>query len=210
MKVRDLIKCVGYEPTPTNSNDSYVNQGSTSSRESVKINNEYIENHPYGDNIYVDNTQSFIVGANTITTFPVLEETNLDDDETAEVLSYLLKLQDEYFGPSLPLADELCKKFVWNMPSEVYKSFKDSLDYDVPDALNILTLFYAFCMKDVSRTGMFKFIDRLRSMIDEVETQEILDTIYYDDDYADEPYDDESPTDNSFNSTDEDSLITTT
>lgn len=181
MKVRDLIKCVGYEPAPTNPNDSHVNQGS-------------------------------FIGANTITTFPVLEETNLDDDETAEVLSYLLKLQDEYFGPSLPLADELCKKFVWNMPSEVYKSFKDSLDYDIPDALNILTLFYAFCMQDVSRTGMFKFIDRLRSMIDEVETQEILDTIYYDDyaDDADEPYDDESPTDNSFNSTDEDSLITTT
>lgn len=180
MKVRDLIKCVGYEPAPTNSNDSRVNQGLTTSCESVKIVDEYIENHPYGDKIYADNTQ-FFIDANT-TTFPVLEETSLDDDETTEVLSYLLKLQDEYFGSSLPLADELCKKFVWNMPREVYELFKDSIDYDTPDALNIMTLFYAFCMKDLTRTGMCKFISKLCSMIHE-------DDICYDesnDEYIDE------------------------
>ena len=186
MKVRDLIKCAGYKPTPTpiamdfdDGSDSPIPRQST-------------EKPTMGE-----------------TTLLELEETNLDDDEITEVLSYLLKLQDEYFGQSLPLANELCQKFVWNMPREVYKSFKDSLDYDIPDALNILTLFYAFCMQDVSRTGMFKFIDRLHSMIHEVDTQETLDVIYYND-YADEPYDDEPPVDNSSNLTDDDCLITTT
>lgn len=132
-----------------------------------------------GDRGFIDEKTTPTVGCDNIdygntTMFPV-EDTNLNDDEISEVLSYLLKLQDEHFGTTLPLADELCQKFVWNIPREVYTLFKDSLDYDIPDVLNILTLFYAFCMRDTTRSGMRTFIDKIHSMIHEE------DETYYDD-----------------------------
>lgn len=200
MKVRDLIKCAGYKPTPIAMDFAMdFDDGSDflipcqSTEEST--NETFYTNHgllppSIGEPVCMGKT-----------TLLELEETNLDDDEITEVLSYLLKLQDEYFGQSLPLADELCQKFVWNMPREVYKLFKDSIDYDTPDALNIMTLFYAFCMKDLTRTGMCKFIDKLCSMFHIADTMfNIEDMIFYDE-YIDESDNDIIPDDHLVEST---------
>ena len=101
------------------------------------------------------------------------EETNLNDEEISEVLSYLLELQENYF-PDSPLSDELCKKFVWNIPRDVYKSFKDSKDYGSDAAFNIMTLFYAMCMDMETPICVF-----LKALISDklLGNQEVIDII---------------------------------
>ena len=74
------------------------------------------------------------------------ENTNLDDEEINDVLSMLLEFQDKYFN-DLPLSKDLCKKFMWNIPKEVYKAAVKATNYGY-DFLNPLILFYAFCVDE--------------------------------------------------------------
>lgn len=92
-----------------------------------------------------------------------VENTNLDDNEINEVLSYLLYLQEKYFK-DLPLSSELCKQFMWNIPKNVYKSFKECMEYGEPDILNPMMSLYIFCV-DEPRFSVGKFIDTLYNLI---------------------------------------------
>lgn len=107
-------------------------------------------------------------------------ETNLNDDQIAEVMSYLLKIRDRYFsgeGREIPLAKDLCKNFVWNLPTPVYKAFKDAEDYMHPDIMNPLMLMYIYCVEDpgyyyprflaILEEEMFSEEDVLRKAYDE-------------------------------------------
>lgn len=67
------------------------------------------------------------------------------DEQINEIMSYLLKLQEEVFGNDIPLNKDLCKSFVWNIPDDVYKAFRNSIDYGDPMITNPITLFYLFC-----------------------------------------------------------------
>ena len=59
---------------------------------------------------------------------PEVEHTVLNDNEIADVLSYLLELQEKYFN-DIPLSKDLCKQFMWNIPKEAYKAFREARDY---------------------------------------------------------------------------------
>lgn len=93
-----------------------------------------------------------------------IENTVLNDDEIAKVLSYLLYLQKEYFG-DIPLSKELCKQFVWNIPKNVYDAFDKSLIREEPDILNPLLFFYIFCV-DEPREMIEEYINIIHSIFE--------------------------------------------
>lgn len=87
-----------------------------------------------------------------------VENTILNDDEIAEILSRLMEYQEKYFY-SIPLANSLVKQFVWNIPKTVYYAFRDARDYGI-DIIDPILLFYVFCTED-PRNAMPVFIDIL-------------------------------------------------
>ena len=95
----------------------------------------------------------------------VEEDTNLDDEEINDVLSMLLEFQDKYFT-DVPLSRDLCKKFMWNIPKNVYKAAVKARNYGY-DFINPLILFYVFCVDEPDfAIGKFMHI-LLNAMTDE-------------------------------------------
>ena len=95
----------------------------------------------------------------------VEEDTNLDDEEINDVLSMLLEFQDKYFT-DIPLSRDLCKKFMWNIPKNVYKAAVKARNYGY-DFINPLILFYVFCVDEPDfAIGKFMHI-LLNAMTDE-------------------------------------------
>lgn len=93
------------------------------------------------------------------------EDTILNDNEINEVLSELLRIQNEVF-PYMPMRQDLVKKFMWNIPREVYNAWKDYVDYDLPLATNPLLYFYLFCV-DEPACGIFYFVREIMASIDD-------------------------------------------
>ena len=100
-----------------------------------------------------------------VSTNNVEEDTNLDDEEINDVLSMLLEFQDKYFT-DIPLSRDLCKKFMWNIPKNVYKAAVKARNYGY-DFINPLILFYVFCVDEPDfAIGKFMHI-LLNAMTDE-------------------------------------------
>ena len=93
------------------------------------------------------------------------EDTILNDDEINEVLSELLRIQNDMF-PLMPMRQDLVKKFMWNIPREVYNAWKDYVDYDNPTATNPLLYFYLFCVEDPYQ-GIGYFVREIMASIDD-------------------------------------------
>lgn len=74
------------------------------------------------------------------------ENNELEDSQISEIMIQLLEFQEKYF-PMIPLAEELVKKFIWNIPKPVYKAFRDARDRE-RDALNPILFLYLFCTDD--------------------------------------------------------------
>lgn len=105
-----------------------------------------------------------LLETNQPTTLPEsVEKAELTDDEANEVLSYLLYLQTEYFS-EIPLARELCKQFVWNMPREVYEAFSTNRTYEEPDVINPLIFLYILCTED-PYFSMGKYVNIIHNLI---------------------------------------------
>ena len=68
----------------------------------------------------------------------------LNDDEIANVLTWLLEFQEKYF-PTTPLSETLHQDFMWNIPKEVYNAAVDAKAYEYPDALNPIFWLYICC-----------------------------------------------------------------
>ena len=117
---------------------------------------------------------------------PSLENSELNDDEIDKVLCYLLRLQSEYFN-DVPLSRDLCKKFMWNIPRNVYNSFQKAIALDEPDILNPLMFFYIFCVDD-PYFAMGKFVNIINNLIgpDEMELIENKIELYDQNNYEDE------------------------
>lgn len=84
------------------------------------------------------------------------EETNLDEKQVSEIIDFILIVKDKYFS-DIPLSTKLTRNFIWNIPEEVYKAFRNAQDYMRPDILNPIILFYIFCT-DCPDEAMGKFI----------------------------------------------------
>lgn len=93
------------------------------------------------------------------------KDTTLNDDEINEVMSFMLKIQDEYF-PEIPLNDELDKKFVWNISRIVYEAHIYRIERGDPIILSPLVPFYALLTEDPLYT-MGVYWSKIASMINE-------------------------------------------
>ena len=95
------------------------------------------------------------------------EDTILNDDEINEVLSELLNIQNEIF-PLMPMRQDLVKKFMWNIPREVYDAYKDYVDYGNPIITNPLLYFYLFCVEDPSYCMGYFVREIMKSINDDI------------------------------------------
>lgn len=75
---------------------------------------------------------------------PGYDNTILNEKQTTDVVTMLLEFQDKYFSAT-PLSDKLERRFVWNIPLNVYKAAMLARDKEWPDCLNPLYWFYIFC-----------------------------------------------------------------
>lgn len=87
---------------------------------------------------------------------PGFENTELNDDQIAEVLNTMLKYQDTYFSET-PLNSELVQAFVWNIPKDIFKTHAYVKDHCLPDVMDPIYWFYMFCMKNPEQ-AIGKFI----------------------------------------------------
>lgn len=117
----------------------------------------------------------------------------LNEDEISEIMSYMLQLQTEYFS-DIPLSKELSKKFMWNIPKEIYRQMRNNIDKDDPVILNPILYLYIFCT-DYPEFAMGKFILTILNLCDESEYDEIVrrskeyDNVETDDEDIDESND---------------------
>lgn len=102
---------------------------------------------------------------------PEYENTELDDDQIAEVLNTMLAFQDEYFSAT-PLNSELVEKFVWNIPKDVYKAHLYVKDHELPDAMDPIYWFYLFCMRN-PQEAMGKFLVQAMNSISDDDYEKI-------------------------------------
>lgn len=100
-----------------------------------------------------------------------LSSSELTDDEISDIMSYMLMLHDKYFN-DIPLKNELCKQFVWNIPRDIYEVHLKIQEYDYPDYLDPLMTFYMFII-DSPDTYIPQFISRMYDIMDE--NQHIFD-----------------------------------
>lgn len=128
MKYWKLIKVDGKTPSTSHKN---TNNNTTDLSENMKQILEYMKN-----------------------TAPVpapsgFDETNLNDEQVNDVLTWLLEYQENYFS-ELPLPDDLDKKFVWNIPKELYNAAKRNKDLGNPECLNPIFWLYGMLLEEPS------------------------------------------------------------
>lgn len=93
------------------------------------------------------------------------ENSLLDDYEVNELLTCALDFQNKYFK-QLPLAKELIKEFIWNIPRDILKGVRLCKNNDdIPDVLNPMFLMYLFLTKEPS-DGIGLYLEILREQID--------------------------------------------
>ena len=102
---------------------------------------------------------------------PEYENTELNDDQIAEVLNTMLAFQDKYFSAT-PLNSELVEKFVWNIPNDIFNAHVYVKDHCLPDAMDPIYWFYLFCMKN-PQEAMGKFIVQAINSMSDKDFEEI-------------------------------------
>lgn len=131
------------------------------------------------------------------------EDTSLNDEEIADVLSMLLEFQEKYFS-DVPLTDNLSRSFMWNIPKPIYNAAKRMHDIDEPDCLNPIYWFYIMCLADPEYM-MAKFLVLATNSISDKEYDRIdkLADMYDEDNKIEEDEDEE----NNSSDNEDDSLI---
>lgn len=104
----------------------------------------------------LDEIVEFIKNGNPNNAPESIEHSQMNDNQAGEIMSTLLKYQDEYFS-EVPLSKDLIQPFVWNLPPEVYNAHIDAKDLEYPVVMDPLFWFYIFCMNN-PKEAMAKFI----------------------------------------------------
>ena len=120
----------------------------------------------------LDEIMEFIKNGNPTTTAPdSIEHSQMNDNQAGEIMSTLLKYQDEYFS-EVPLSKDLIQPFVWNLPPEVYNAHIDAKDLEYPVVMDPLFWFYIFCMNN-PKEAMAKFITLAFNALDNTDAGKI-------------------------------------
>jgi len=129
-----------------------------------KVDMSSIENKLDETNKTIEALKEFMKQPNVTQISTAEEDTILGDREIEEVMTTLLKFEKEYFS-DIPLSSELVKKFVWNLPMDVYDAHMSVLDYSSPDILDPLMCLYALLTEDPSYT-MGVYMQKVKELID--------------------------------------------
>ena len=143
MKLKEMLKSMSY--MCHEENKSNVNPQPEETVEHTVENNTSEET-----SAILAQLKEFLQQPNTTQISQAEEETILNDDEINEVMSTLLRFQDEYFQ-DIPISEELTKKFVWNIPKNVYEAHMVAAEYG-NDVLDPLITFYALLTEDPAYT----------------------------------------------------------
>ena len=99
--------------------------------------------------------------------------TQLSDDEVADIMTYLVNLQNTYFQ-DIPLASDQIKAFVFNVPSHVYDGMRDAIDREDPDVMNPIMMMYVAFIDD-SGISMGKYLEIIRKLLDDEKTKTYIE-----------------------------------
>ena len=119
----------------------------------------------------LDEIMEFIKNGNPNNAPESIEHSQMDDNQAGEIMSTLLKYQDEYFS-EVPLSKDLIQPFVWNLPPEVYNAHIDAKDLEYPVVMDPLFWFYIFCMNN-PKEAMAKFITLAFNALDNADAATI-------------------------------------
>lgn len=94
----------------------------------------------------IEALKEFLKQPNVVQMSEAEEDTILGDAEINEVMSTLLEFQEKYFA-DIPLSKDLVRKFVWNIPQNVFDAHMEVKDYGL-DVLDPLICLYALLTED--------------------------------------------------------------
>lgn len=148
MKYWELIKVSGKTSTLTSTPNDVTNNEKENNREADKLITDFITESRKRDseiNDSISDIRAFLEELKTKNCEPPkgFEDTALNNDEITDVLNMFCEFYDRYFTDT-PLADELSRIFVYNIPKPVYKAARYMHDHMEPDCLN--PIYWFICM----------------------------------------------------------------
>jgi len=107
------------------------------------------------------------LGSTVLTTVePEDESTYLSDDEVMYIMSELARYEELYFE-DIPLSRNLqnTKKFIYNIPRNVYKLIKRNIDNYENELLSPLFALYPLLVDDMSNDTQMMYLSKLGEFI---------------------------------------------
>ena len=87
------------------------------------------------------------------------------DDEALYMIQLFKKYQDQYFA-DIPVAEEICKPLLWNIPSTLFRSIRTIDKENYPYILNPAILLYLFMTEDPA-AAIGAYLLTLRQIMDD-------------------------------------------
>ena len=94
------------------------------------------------------------------------ESTYLSDDEVMYIMAELARYEELYFE-DIPLSRNLqnTKKFIYNIPRNVYKLIRRNIDNDENELLSPLFVLYPLLVDDMSNDTQIMYLSKLGEFI---------------------------------------------
>lgn len=104
------------------------------------------------------------------------ESTYLSDDEVMYIMAELARYEELYFE-DIPLSRNLqnTKKFIYNIPRNVYKLIRRNIDNDENELLSPLFVLYPLLVDDMSNDTQIMYLSKLGEFINSFFTKGDVD-----------------------------------
>ena len=104
------------------------------------------------------------------------ESTYLSDDEVMYIMAELARYEELYFE-DIPLSRNLqnTKKFIYNIPRNVYKLIRRNIDNDETELLSPLFILYPLLVDDMSNDTQIMYLSKLGEFINSFFTEGDVD-----------------------------------
>lgn len=104
------------------------------------------------------------------------ESTYLSDDEVMYIMAELARYEELYFE-DIPLSRNLqnTKKFIYNIPRNVYKLIRRNIDNDENELLSPLFILYPLLVDDMSNDTQIMYLSKLGEFINSFFTEGDVD-----------------------------------
>ena len=92
-------------------------------------------------------------------------QTTLNEKQANRLMDSIFEFNQTYFN-EIPIADQISKRFVLNVPEEIFKQTIDCVDKEYDDILNPMMLFYVF-LTDTDEYTYAKYLQILHRVMSE-------------------------------------------